>query len=222
MRTFIMPILLLACLAAAPASRPVGKLPHIQVDVKNKQIRVDCQAVKADYPLEFLVVEKNTNEYEAIASTEAKPSNLHLALLMLGLKPGRPIHYDEATKTWLPPTGPAVQIWFEYDKDGHHEKVPAHRWMRDVKTKKEAPAFTWVFTGSETMPDGSYGADGSGFLVSVINNELSVLDVPELKSRALESREWERNPDLMPPTGTPVTMILSPEKQPAPATRPTP
>ena len=43
--------------------------------------------------------------------SEAKPSDLHLGLLMLGLKPGQPIHFDQATKTWLPPTGPAVQIW---------------------------------------------------------------------------------------------------------------
>jgi hypothetical protein len=60
------------------------------------------------------------------------------------------------------------------------------------------------------MEDGSYAADGTGCLVGVINNELSVLDVPALKSRAIEAREYERNDALMPDTGTPVTMILSP------------
>jgi hypothetical protein len=60
------------------------------------------------------------------------------------------------------------------------------------------------------MPDGSYAADSTGYLVGVINNEISVIDVPSLKSRALEARQWERNSDVMPPTDTPVTMILSP------------
>ncbi len=171
---------------------------------------MDCQAVKANYPLEFLAVVRNTNEYEAIVSTDARPSDLHLALLMLGLKPGQPVHYSESTRTWLAPSGPPVQIWFEYDMDGKHRKTPATRWMRDVKTHKEPEPTTWVFTGSRTLDDGSYAADTGGHLVSVINNELSVLDVPAVKATAMEARDWERNPDEMPPTGTPVTMILSP------------
>jgi hypothetical protein len=209
---------------AAPATAPIGKLPHIDVDVQHKEIRVECEAVKADYPLEFLAVVRNGNEYEAIVRSDAKPSDLHLALLMLGLKPGQPVHYSEATKSWLPPTGPAVSIWFEYDKDGKHEKVPATRWMRDVHAKHEPPPLTWVFTGSKMMGDGTYAADVTGYLIGVINNELSVLDVPDLKARALEARELERNPDTIPATGTPVTMILSPaggEDVEAPAAQPT-
>jgi hypothetical protein len=211
--------LLTASAQGAPTTAPVGKLPHIEVDVRQKQVRVECEAVRADYPLEFLAVVRNGNEYESIVRSDAKPSDLHLALLMLGLKPGEPVHYSESTKTWLPPTGPPIVIWFEYDKDGKHEKVPATRWMRDLHTKHEPPAFSWVFTGSKTMSDGTYAADPTGYLISVINNELSVLDVPDLKARALEARELERNPDTEPPTGTPVTMILSPagaESAPAP------
>jgi hypothetical protein len=199
-----------ATTAPPPTTAPVGKMPHLAVDVKKKEIRVDCEAVKADYPLEFLAVVSNTNEYEALIRSEVRPSNLHLALLMLGLKPGEPIHYSDATQTWRPPTGPPVDIWFEYQKDGRAMKVPAYRWMRDVKTKKEAPPMYWVFTGSRVLEDNSYGADGTGSLIGVINNDLTILDVPQLKGRALESREWERNPDLMPATGTAVTMVLSP------------
>jgi hypothetical protein len=209
---FILPVLLLIGADAPPATQPVrtGKLPHIAVDVKAREVRMECEAVKADYPLEFLAVVNNTNEYEAIVRSEAKPSDLHLALLMVGLTPGTPVHYSESTKTWQPPTGPPVDIWFEYQKDGKTQKVPAYRWMRDVKTKKEAPPMTWVFTGSKVLDDHSYAADATGCLVGVINNELSVLDVGQLKSRAIEARDYERNGDLMPPTGTAVTMILSP------------
>jgi hypothetical protein len=207
---FLLVLMPIASALAAPATQPVGKLPHIAVDVKTREVRVDCEAVKADYPLEFLAVLSNTNEYEAVVRSDAKPSDLHLALLMIGLKPGQPVHYSESTKAWLPPTGPPVDIWFEYQKDGKSIKVPAYRWMRDVKTKKQAPPMAWVFTGSRVMDDHNYAADATGCLIGVINNEYSVLDVPALKSRALEAREYERNPDLIPPTGTPVTMILSP------------
>src|SRR5947209_3510920 len=157
---FLVPLLLTATIIqATPTTAPVGKLPHIEVDVQQKQVRVECEAVRADYPLEFLAVVRNGNEYESIVRSDAKPSDVHLALLMLGLKPGEPVRYSESTKTWLPPSGPPIVIWFEYDKDGKHERVPATRWMRDVHSKREPPAFSWVFTGSKTMSDGTYAAD---------------------------------------------------------------
>ena len=91
-----------------------------------------------------------------------------------------------------------------------------------MTTKKEPTSYDWVFTGSRILPDNTYAADGTGYLVGVINNELSVLDVPSLKSRALEARQWERNSDMMPPTDTPVTMILSPAAEGAATTPPAP
>ena len=212
-------IVCLAAAAAGPATRPATPLPHIKVDTAKREVRVDCEAVSADYPLEFLAVVTGTNEYEAVVRSEVRPSDLHLALLMVGLKPGEPVRYSEATKAWLPPSGPPVDVWFEYAKDGKPRRVPAYRWMRDVHTHRAATAFTWVFTGSRTV-DGVYAADQTGSLVGVINNENSVLDVGALRGRALEARDYERNTDLMPPTGTPVVMVLSPAAADGPATRP--
>ena len=218
-RTLVVGALLSLTVAAGPATQPAGKLAHVAVDAKSKTVRVDCEAVAADYPLEFLAVVTNTNEYEAVVRSAVKPSDLHLALLMVGLTPGSPVRYSEATKTWQPPSGPPVDVWFEYVKDGKPQKVPAYRWMRDIHTKQEAKPFTWCFTGSRTV-DGVYVADQTGSLVGVINNENSVLDVPALRGRALEARDYERNADLLPPTGTAVIMILSPAGGQPAATRP--
>ena len=200
---------LLALTAAGPATAPAGRLPHLAVDARGRTVRVDCEAVAADYPLEFLAVVTGTNEYEALVRSDVKPSDLHLALLLIGLRPGSPVHYSEATKAWLPPTGPPVDVWFEYQKDGQPQRLPAYRLMRDIHTKAAAQPFTWCFTGSRTY-DGVYAADQTGSLVGVINNENSVLDVPALRGRALEARDYERNAELLPPAGTPVTMVLSP------------
>src|SRR5438046_2922841 len=51
--------------ASAPASRPVGKLPHLQIDVQAKEIRVECEALNVDMPLEFFCVASGTNEHES-------------------------------------------------------------------------------------------------------------------------------------------------------------
>src|SRR5438309_645393 len=94
---------------APPASQPVdGKLPHIQVDVKAKQVRVECESCNEnmDVGLEFFCVATGTNEYESVLRSKAKASQIHLGLLMIGQQPGEPVKYSEATRKWIAPHGP--------------------------------------------------------------------------------------------------------------------
>src|SRR5882757_10745479 len=89
---------------AAPATQPaIGKFPHLTVDVKKKQIRVECESLNVDIRLEFFCVLTGTNEHESVLRSDAKPSDLHTALLMCGLTPGEPVKYSEAAQKWLPP-----------------------------------------------------------------------------------------------------------------------
>lgn len=193
----------------ASATSP-GKLPHVRVDVKARQVRVDAEALAVDAPLEFFCVTNGTSEHESVIRTPARPSHVHLALVMIGLEPGSPVQYSEAAKTWLPPHGPPLQITMEYEQDGKPVSMPAYRWMRDIKSKKPMPPLTWIFSGSRVMSDGNYAADVTGYVVSVVNFDLTLIDIPELASSANESLQWERNPDVMPPAGTKVTMLIEP------------
>jgi len=194
-----------------PTTAPSGnKLPHVRVDVKSRQVRVDCEALAVDAPLEFFCVTNGTSEHESVIRSPAKPSHVHLALVMIGLAPGSPVHYSEATKQWLPPHGPPLQITMEYERDGKPMSVPAYRWMRDIKSKRPMVAMTWIFAGSRVMDDGNYAADVTGYVVSVVNFDLTLIDIPRLASNANESLQWERNADVMPPAGTKVTMLIEP------------
>src|SRR5258707_14639921 len=97
--------------ASAPATQASdGKLPHLLVDVKKKQVRVECESCNAhqDVGLEFFCVATGTNEYESVLASRVKASHLHLALLMIGLEPGEPVKWSESTKKWIPPRGPHV------------------------------------------------------------------------------------------------------------------
>jgi hypothetical protein len=218
-------ILVTACGAAEPpaAAPKIGKLPHLTFDAKNKQVRVEADALAVDAPLEFFCVLTNTSEHESVLRSNVKPSDLHTALLAIGLKPGRPVSFSETTHKWSPPQGPPLQVHVEWqDKDGKTVSVPAYRLMRNTKSKKEMPILTWVFVGSRTMEDGSYAADTTGYIISVVNFDLTVIDIPELKTSNNETLEWERNPDLAPPGGTKVTMVIEPAGNKAAAGSPEP
>jgi hypothetical protein len=210
-------LLAVATIAKGADAPKVGKLPHIDFDARTHQVRVECEMLDCSAPLEFFCCVKGSNDYEAMIRSEVKPSDLHLALLAIGLKPGQPLKYSEAAQKWLPPQGPPVQIMMEYQKDGKTVDDPGWRWMRDVHTKKPAPPFTWVFAGSRVLPDGKYAADITGYLVSIVNFDLTILDVPQLASSSNETLEWERNPDVTPKAGTKVIMILEPVGNNAPA-----
>ena len=226
----VLSVFILTCPPARGAddadAEKIGKLPHIEFYPKKKQVRVECEMLGVNAPLEFFCCVKGTNDYEAMIRSEAKPSDLHMALLAIGLKPGEPVHFSESLKKWFPPAGPPLHMTMEYEKDGQTIRDPASRWMRDVKSKNSAPPFTWVFTGSRVMPDGKYAADVTGYLVTVVNFDLSVIDVPALASSSNDLLEWERNPDVTPKAGTKVWMVIEPagddkpKGKAAPPTRP--
>jgi hypothetical protein len=213
---------------AAPAPQPnapadaagdkVGRFPHVTFNVTRKQVRVECEALAVNAPLEFFCCLNGTNEHEAVLRTPARPSDIHTALLAIGLKPGQPMTYVESTKKWLPPQGPPLHVDVEFEKGGKTITYPAYRWIREIKSKKEPKAFTWVFCGSRVMKDGRYAADDTGYVMSLVNFDYTLIDIPELASSSNETLEWERNPDLMPDKGTRVWMVIEPAGKDAGAT----
>jgi len=212
--------LFIPAMAAAPATEPsVGHLPNVEIDAAKKQVRVECEALNARMPLEFFCVTIGGPEHETVLRTAAKPSDVHFGLLALGLVPGEPAHYQETTDTWYPPTGTPLAIECQFIRDGQMVTMPANRLMRSVKTQQEMPPQTWVFDGSRVLPDGQYAANLTGYVVSIVNFDMTMIDVPELASNSNDTLEWEFNPAICPRTGTPVTMIIEPAPQ-GPATRP--
>jgi hypothetical protein len=196
--------------ATQPTDQSLPPLRNVQIDLKHRQIRVKCEAINAHMPLEFFCVVRGGQEHETVLRTDARPSNIHFGLLALGLTPGEPAHLSPDQSLWFAPTGPPLKISCSYVLHGSPITVSACRMMRSVKTKQEMPEMTWVFDGSRLLPDGRYAADLTGYVVSIVNFDLTMIDVPELASNANETLEWEFNPDLVPPPGTPVTMIIEP------------
>lgn len=208
--------------ATRPATQPgVGRFPNVEVNIAAREIRIAAESLRPKMPLEFFCVTAGGSEHEAAFRTKAKPSHIHAALLMLGLTPGEGIKYSEATKKWLPPHGPPLAISLEYTKDGVMTRVPAGKFIREVRTQKPAPAFTWVFTGSRVMEDGVYAADVTGYVVTMVNFELSLIDVPKIAGEVQETLEWEVDPVSVPAVGTPMTLIIQPVDGPVPAAGPT-
>lgn len=146
---------------AIPAMREV--FPGVRVDLANRVVEFDGMVpvnahTKADLKvfLETTVCGYDSKEHESLVVTKARPSQVHAAMLMLGLKPGKPGAWKLEEKKWvgIPPTGDEVEVRFVViGADGAAREEDPADWIVNIKDGKPlksiAPDAKWVFAGSK-------------------------------------------------------------------------
>lgn len=212
----------------------------LELDLDARKITMQAKVCLTKGPLEFLLCKSGTKDYESMMSTRAKPSDLHVCLLLLGLTPGKPAKYFPAEDDWpgveIPPRGAELAITLNWkDKDGKERQAPTSAWIVNGAQKNymERPLASraidwlkagfggrkfsfqkspdkWIFIGSSILSGGGYLADENGEIVSVSNFASSVIDVPFESSDKNAMRLFEANTDAMPPSGTDVRITITP------------
>jgi hypothetical protein len=193
------------------ALRRLHPTQPVWLDLRHKQVVMMGTVCQADYPLEFFVTYPDRS-YEAIVSSDVRPTLVHAGLLAIGAKPGKPVQFQPE---FTPPSGMEIAIEVRWkDTNGKRHSSPAQDWVRSVKTKKPLD-MNWVFAGSHTVTDeetgeNRYQADGGDF-ICLLNRPSALLDLPIRSESSLEMRLFEAFREHLPPAGTPVTMVLKPK-----------
>jgi len=218
----VLTIAALVCLAGVAtgtgarqtATSPAG-LPHVRIDVEARAVAVDCRVVLTRGPIELLLCLTGAKEHESILATDARPAHVHGALLALGLSPGRPgrwVASPDGDDRYLPPAGATLKITLQYaEPNGRRRRVQAPAWIRPVQPESGDTPLEWVFVGSSAAAGPRYPADRSGEIISVANFPRAVVDVPFASTTADAMLSFAANEAAIPPVGTPVTVVLSPE-----------
>jgi biopolymer transport protein ExbD len=201
------------------ASQP-AKLPpfhHMKIDIKNRKITLQTVVCLTEGQLELLVCKAQSKEHESILNTRATPSDLHAALLAMGLTAGVPargvLTPDRTSMVFLPPQGAELTVRLQWkDAKGNVKEADASDWIEIANAKKGAPLpKNWVFVGSDITGAGTYWADDDGDIISVSNFGASVIDVPfESTNKNDEGLLYRAKKGAIPPVGTAVDVILSP------------
>lgn len=171
---------------SATNSPDVLVLPGLRADRKTRSVRIlaESTGVAVGTAIEFLLIgESSGHDYEALAVSLAKPSDVHKALEFIGMKPGRAA---DVSKLRFRPKGERVVIFFRArDAARTNEAIRAEDFIVNPETRKTLPHTGFVFIGSVTRAgDGQtqpvYAADAfePGSIVSTYNESESVLDVP--------------------------------------------
>jgi hypothetical protein len=191
-------------------------LPGLVANRKTKKVVVDSEAtgLKDDEILEFLLIAGNSGHgYEALAISYAKPSDIHKALVFIGMTPGKPVNADKL-QFW--PKGERVVVTFECKAKGF-KPVRAESLALDSSTGKPFPETGFVFVGSEMTGTNKqvYAADigEPNSIMSTYNERTTVLDVPRQIAQGEFYGTYHPNPAIHLPTNVPLEVVLEPEYQ---------
>jgi hypothetical protein len=202
-----------ATTAPEPTSKriQIGKNVFVEVRGKKKRVLINAYVCQQRAMLEQLLTRKMTKEHEAVLAADADARLIHAALLLAGAEPGHPVQYQP----YKPASGTVIKVYVQYkDKAGKVHTLPAQKWVRHIKTKKDLE-YDWVFAGSRLDPPPDpklppfYEAN-NGDVICVSNFDTAMLDLPIASSKDNDQLEFEANSDRIPALGTPVTVILEP------------
>jgi len=204
--------------AVATTTQPARQIAPIALDLKKRTISFSAEVCQREVMLEFMICKTGTKEHESVLRSNVQPSHIHAGLMAMGLTRGKPARWStgrDGVSRFGPPQGPELDITLEWtDKDGKTRKAQAGDWIKGVGRKKLPGPKTWVFVGSDMLPDNTYAADINGEVVSVSNFSSSLIDVPfESSSSGGEGNvqaEYIADPKAIPPIGTKVKVTISP------------
>lgn len=191
-----------------------GKQKNVILEIQGdkRRVLVKSEVCLREGLLEQLLTRKRTKEHEAILAADIDGRDLHLALTLAGAEPGKVVQFRPKL---MAPTGTTVKITLEYEEKGKVIRVPAQHWIRNIKSKKDLNT-DWVFAGSTLIPDPQnpkappFYTANHGDLITIVNFESSLLDVPFLNTKDNDDLAYEAHTERIPAMKTPVTLILEP------------
>jgi hypothetical protein len=203
---------------------PEGK---VWLDSKNKRVVMLGEVCLREGQLEMFACLKGTKEHESILAVPTKAQVVHAALVALGADPGAPAQFAPQYK---PAHGPRVDVTlFWTDEKNQRHQAPAQDWIRNVKTGKAMSDY-WVFGGSGFWKDEMTGEEfykaEDGDFICISNFNSAMLDLPIESSQSNEALLFEAFTEHIPPSGTKVSVVLTPRltgkagEKPQPTVRP--
>ena len=204
-------------------AEPSPVFADIRVDAARGFIEIDAEVsslIHEPYEgrffyLEQFVCRRGTKDHESLLVTDAMPSQIHAALLLIGLEPGRPAvwEYPQGRPVAHAPTGPPVTVEFLLAGGSNAGSVAPHEWTTTRKGSRRFPDGRWVFAGSAiagSLDAPFYEADAAGTIVGLASfgTEVVAWADPISHDESDEQLEWVADLDRVPPPGTPVVVRI--------------
>ncbi|QGJ71143.1 Hypothetical protein PBC10988_28460 [Planctomycetales bacterium 10988] len=185
----------------------------VWLDKSKKQVVLQGQVCLQRGQLEMLATLRGGKEHESVVSVPTTAQLVHASLIAIGAEPGKPVQYRPE---FAAPSGPVLEILVRWiDHESNLQEVHAQDWVRYSRTKREMN-LDFVFAGSffakDAQGDNHYAAE-SGDFICVSNFPSAMADVSHRSSADAADLFFEAFYERIPPIGTPVTLVIRPQKE---------
>jgi len=169
--------------------------------------------------VEFLAVTKGGRDYESMLVVDGRPSDLKVALELIGLKPS-PVKVHEHMLTGVEDASlqsGGVEITLRWqDKNGKRTAPPETFLIRRDNPKVPPPKSAWVFTGSrvQELPELGkvFAGDYHKLAIGLWYEPTAVINysVPSRNPYWDDDAGYEIDTNQIPPLHTKVTLVIAP------------
>ena len=200
-------------------------LPHIRIDREKNYLDLEATVIPLDRLetwLELLACTKAGRDHESVLIIKARPSHVHLALLMMGLEPGSPMSWkveDDRVRIEKLPSGPPIAVTAIYLQRDQVVEIPVNEWVVNQRTGEVLKDNVWVFAGSKFLEiEGRkvFLADLNGSVLTLVNFGDELLARPTAMTELNDEQSWVAVREKIPPADTAVTLRLRPLPPPDP------
>ena len=190
----------------APGKLRIGL---VQLDQAARVIRFPATVNMTAGPVEYAVVTATGKCHEAVFSTKAMPRDIHLAMLLLGVKPAACV--ENPNKGLAVPATAAVQVTAEWETNG----PPASHTLTSLiaiaaksptqVTGETLPTLPWLYNGSRFNGAG-FAASVEGSIISLIGDDTALIN--STGSDRTNDDIHVPNAKLLPAVGMPVSVCI--------------
>ena len=190
------------------------ELGAVTIDAKSRTVRCSGRVNMAEGgPIELLACLPRGKVHESVLTLDVEPLDLQVALLLLGLEPGRnpAAQYPDGSPELEKAPGDMVEVCVEWQEPAPEgtDKVTVRRradeLLYNVAARQPLDATTWAFVGSCWVRE-RFGADIEGSLIATYHDPLAILELPV---GLVNDDTWcTVRSDAVPPAGTKVELII--------------
>jgi hypothetical protein len=166
--------------------------------------------------LEYLIVTPMGSTHESLLVTDAPPTDIQFAMLLLGAK-GSGINTPAADQAPPPQidakylktaprmVGDDVLIRVKWKAGGEEKTVPVEDWLINLQTKKTVSRGPWIYNGS-MFSNGHFLAQTEGSISALVTNPAALINNPRKGND--DDQIWEVNEKAVPPVNSPVQIVI--------------
>lgn len=188
-------------------SENIYSIGNVIINSNTKEIRFPAKVNMTSGLVEVALCGPMGKLHESIFVTDAKPSNLQIALLLLGLEP--PENYQFGDSTTLR-NADKIDILVEWKVDEKLNQLRVEDFIWNEAVNQMMQRTKWAFIGSKVI-NGIFIADEVQSIITTYNDPSTIIDNPTLSG--INDELFIVNEKLIPPKGTEVQFILNMTKE---------